>query len=186
MSSIKNDIKLYKNCYNLKLPKFTDIVRPDFKFPGIKETVNGIYRLPPDKIFNKEFLTSLEDHKIYPTISVLFYSRSNHRGSPHIDGTTPQTGPWSINWNVGSKMLLHYYKSDLKNDSKNYMLINDDIEKLESGIPESPFLLRNDIVHSVDNIDNSERWAITLRGFPKLEWNDLVDLLDENQLIINN
>jgi hypothetical protein len=175
---------LYENCYNLKFSGLTHVVRQDFKLPDVNKTINGIYRTDPRNIFNDDFLNLLETYKIYPTISVLFYTRPNHRGSPHIDGNTFNTGPLSINWNIGSEMILNYYKSDLRNQSTDYMIIKNDVEKIKSFSPVSPFLLRNDVVHSVDNVSDLSRWAITLRGYPKIDWTNLIDLLTEKQLII--
>lgn len=185
MSLIKNS-DTYKNCYNLKLPELDYIIRSDFKLPSLKETTNGIYRTDPQNIFNKDFLQSLVNQNIYPTVSVLFFTRPNHKGSLHIDGNTFNTGSWSINWNIGSEMILNYYKSDLRNHSKDYLLVKDNFEKIEIFHPVSPFLLRNDVVHSVDNVDDISRWAITIRGYPKIDWSDLVDMFFQKQLIIEN
>jgi hypothetical protein len=177
---------LSKNCYNLNLPKLENVLIPNFKFPNPKQTINGIYRSEPQKIFQDSFLDLLSKNQIYPSVSVIFYTRSNHRGSPHIDGNTKNTGPWSINWNIGSNMILNYYDTDLKNQSKDYILIKENLNKKLSYIPQSPFLLRNDIVHSVDNIDDHHRWAITLRGLPKIEWRDVVNLFRSRNLLSEN
>jgi len=176
----------YKNCYNLKLPELDYIIRSDFKLPSLKDTTNGIYRTDPRNVFKLDFLQSLNNFKIYPMVAVLFYTKPNHIGSPHIDGNAPNTGPWSINWNIGSEMVLNYFKSDLRNHSKDYLLVKDNLEKDEIFHPVSPFLLKNDVVHSVDNVDDSPRWAITIRGYPKIDWIELIDMLLEEKLIIEN
>lgn len=130
-------------------------------------------------------MQSLHNHKIYPTVAVLIFTKPNHVGSPHIDADVYNTGPWSINWNIGSEMVLNYYKSDLKNYSTEYLLVKDNSLKIENFSPISPFLLRNDIVHSADNTDDVSRWAVTLRGYPKIDWADMVDFLRAKQLINN-
>lgn len=193
---MQKNMPQYKNYYPLKLPKLRDVRNENFNLDSAMAVLkNGIARLPPDMVFKKDFLEFLNDHNVRPSVSVLLYTGPDHIGTPHIDGANLETGSWSMNWNVGSQMILYYYKSDdlienykktFQNQTREYMLINDrELEKTETYLPQSPFLLRNDAPHSVVNLEKTKRWAYTLRGSPRTPWEDVIELFYKNDFIID-
>lgn len=104
----------YNNYYHLNLPKLRDVRNNEFKLDSITSQLGkrGIVRLSPEVVFNNTFLDFLVSCEITPSHCVLFYTGPNHSGTPHVDGGDSKTGAWSMNWNMGSRMILNYYKSD--------------------------------------------------------------------------
>lgn len=141
---ILNNMNRFKNYYHLNLPKLRDVRNPEFKLDSITHLLGkrGIVRLSPEVVFNESFLDFLIKCEITPSHCVLFYTGPNHSGTPHVDGGDSKTGAWSMNWNMGSRMILNYYKSDeliekfqktFKNRSD---LINDQGKKSTKGLSE--------------------------------------------------
>lgn len=172
--------------YKTNLPVLKNVLKKNFSFPDLNKSKSGIFRLSAFDVFSLDFLSNLKFKKIDPRIAVLFYTPANHKGSAHLDGDSAFTGPWSLNWNLGSRCSMSWYQTDVTNQGNaNYKIFeNQRLEKLVTAEITGPCLIRTDQIHSIDNLEDCDRWAVTLRGHPKDSWDACVNFFKKTEIIV--
>lgn len=171
--------------YPINLPNIDKILLKKFIFPKANFSNKGIFWYNPTEIFESYFLENLQDLGVTPLSSVLFFSDSYRKGTPHIDGTKYDVGVWSLNWNIGSKMKMIYYEteSNIEKESTYTLFERSSLNSIKEYSGYEKFIVRTDMIHSIENIENRSRWAITLRGHPKESWGDCVDFFKKSKII---
>lgn len=171
--------------YPINLPDIEQILSNRFIFPRPNAANRGIFWYPPNEVFESSFLDDLRNLGINPAVSVLFFTDSYRKGTPHLDGTKYDVGVWSLNWNVGSKMKMIYYETDPSLEKKILPALfeRNTLTPIKEYSGCEKFVLRTDIIHSVENLENKSKWAITLRGHPKESWGDCVDFFRKSKII---
>lgn len=135
--------------------------------------------------------------KMIPRYNKLFISPPNMTSSIHIDSLSQS---YAINyvWGEGeSKMRWFEVMTDEPNKpavttaGDDYMIYNDTQVKLieEIEVPHNTLMLvRTDIPHQVSNYSDTKRYCLSVRGSPKMNWEDAVAhfrpyFLEESQRI---